>query len=275
MKAISVIKVIVRYIVLILFALCVLFPLFNALINSVKTNAEIYRMTLLPGVPSFQNYVNVFKNNTFYIGLINSLIITVMSIICSVAVTSIASYGISRRKEKRFTFIYIFFLSSMMIPVAANMTALYSIVRNMGLLNTRTGLIFVYIAGAVPMGIMLYTGFIKSIPRELDEAATIDGCGYVKRFYVVILPLLKPIIVTHILMSSINIWNDFFTPLLLISSPEKKTLTFAVYSYMGEHATDWGSVFAMLTLAMLPPILMFLFSQKHFYSGITAGAVKG
>lgn len=264
-----------KYIVLTAFAIMVLFPIANTLMNSFKSNSDIYRMVLWPKEFSIQNYVKVFHNSVFYMGILNSIIVVSVSVVCSIMITSIASYGISRRKEKRFTFIYIFFLSAMMIPVAANMTALYSIIKNLGLLDTRTGLILIYIAGGVPMGIMLFTGFIKSIPRELDEAAMIDGCGYIRRFYLVIFPLLKPIIVTQILMTSVSWWNDFFTPLLLISSTEKQTLTFAVYSFMSEHSTDWGSVFAMLILAMLPPVLMFLFAQKHFYNGIAAGAVKG
>ena len=264
-----------KYTLLTVFAIMVLFPIANALMNSFKSNADIYRVTLLPKELNFQNYINVLHNKTFYIGTLNSIIILVVSMVCAVLLTSFASYGLSRRKEKRFTFIYMFFLSAMMIPLGANMTALYSIIKQLGLLDTRTGLVLINITGAIPMGTMLYTGFIKSIPRELYESAMIDGCGYIKRFYLIIFPILKPTFVTQILMSSVSIWNDFFLPLLLISSPDKKPITFAVYAFASEHATDWGAIFAMLTLAMIPPILLFLLSQKHFYSGAAAGAVKG
>lgn len=268
-------KATVRYVVLIFYAICALFPIANAVMCSFKSNADIYRANLLPSSPNIENFIKVLHNETFYVGLLNSIIIVAAALVIAILLTSIASYGISRRKEKRFNFIYIFFLSAMMIPVAANMTALYSLIKSLGLLDSRSGLILINVSGAIPMGIMLYTGFIKSIPRELDEAAIVDGCGYIKRFYLVIFPLLKPIIVTQIITSSVGLWNDFFTPLLLISTPSKKPLTFAVYSFIGEHATDWGAVFAMLTLAMIPPIVLFLCAQKHFYGGIAAGAVKG
>lgn len=270
-----ILKNIAKYTLLTVFAIMVLFPIANAVMNSFKSNADIYRVALLPKDLTFQNYIKVLHNKTFYIGTLNSIIILVTSMVCSVLITSFASYGLSRRKEKRFTFIYMFFLSAMMIPLGANMTALYSVIKQLGLLDTRTGLVLIYITGAIPMGTMLYTGFIKAIPRELDESAMIDGCGYIKRFYLIIFPLLKSTIVTHILMSSVGIWNDFFLPLLLIYSPDKKPITFAVYAFASEHATDWGSIFAMLTLAMIPPILIFLLTQKHFYTGIAAGAVKG
>lgn len=263
------------YIILTVHGILVMFPIINIIFSSFKTNMEINRATFFPSKFVLDNYIKAVSTPFYITSFINSLVILFFTMLLAVLITSLAGYALARRREKRFTVIYLFFLSAMMIPTAANMTALYSIIRQLGLLDTRLGLILIYTAGAIPMGIMLYSGFIKSIPRELDEAALVDGYGYFKRFYRIILPLMKPIIITQIITSSVSSWNDFFTPLLLLHSPEKKTLTLMVYNFTSEHATNWGAVFALLVLAMLPPILIFLVSQKHFLSGVIAGAVKG
>lgn len=124
------------------------------------------------------------------------------------------------------------------------------------------------------MGIMLYTGFIKGISRSLDESASIDGCGRLRIFALIILPLLKPVTVTYMVISSISIWNDFLMPLLFIRTASKKTITLAVYSFMSEYVNDWGAVYALLTIAFLIPVAFFLYNQKHFYGGMTDGSVK-
>lgn len=263
------------YLVLTLFCIILLFPIANAVVSSFKTNAEINRVALFPSSFSFANYAKVVKTPIVWTGFLNSAIVVLSTMALSVVLASFAGYGIARRTEKRFTAFYFLFLSAMMIPTAANMSALYDLVRKLGLLDTRLGLILIYTAGAMPMGVMLYTGFLKSIPKELDESATIDGCSYMQRFFVVILPLLKPIIVTQIITSCISVWNDFFTPLLLIRSAEKKTISVAIYAFSGENFSDWGAIFALLVLAMIPPVLLFILCQKHFYQGITTGAVKG
>ncbi len=263
------------YIILTVFCIIILFPVINAVVSSFKTNADINRTALLPSGLYLQNYVKVAKNRAVWLGMINSFIIVGLTMMFSVMLASLAGYGIARRTEKRFVFIYYFFLSAMMIPTAANMTALYALIRRLGLLDTRTGLILIYTAGALPMGVMLYTGFLKNIPKELDESAMIDGCGYLKRFVRVILPLMKPIIVTQIITSCVGVWNDFFTPLLLIRSPESRPLTAAIYSFTSENFSDWGAIFAVLVVAMIPPITLFICCQKYFYSGVTAGAIKG
>jgi raffinose/stachyose/melibiose transport system permease protein len=125
------------------------------------------------------------------------------------------------------------------------------------------------------MGILLYTGFIKNIPKELDEAATIDGCNYFQKFWLIIFPLLKPVTITYAVISSITVWNDFLIPMLFLRSQYKKTITLAVYSYSSAHGTEWGAIYAMLTIAIIPLIIFFIFTQKYFYKGLTAGALKG
>lgn len=261
---------------LVIWPLCVLvlFPIGYIVLSSFKTNAEINRVLSLPASPSFANYQKVFESPLFASGTINSFVITVSSLVIGVAVSSLAGYAIGRQRGRLFVFIYGLFVMSLMIPAGANLSTIYVLIKNLGLLNSQLGLILIYAAGVVPFGVLLYAGFIKTIPLELDEAATIDGCGYFARFRIIILPLLRPAIVTHVVLSAVGIWNDFLMPFLLITSDDRKTLPLAVFAFQSNRVTDYGPIFAMLTLAVIPPTLLFLFTQRYFYNSV-AGAVKG
>ncbi|MFD0671433.1 carbohydrate ABC transporter permease [Cohnella sp. GCM10027633] len=250
-------------------------PVLYVFVSSLKTTAEINRVVLVPEQLYWTNYVNVFKSKEVVHGLWNSAFITVVSMAIAVAVTSLASYSIGRRSEKLFGGLYLLFLSAMMIPVGSSLVSLYAIIKSLGLTNSAYGLILIYAAQAIPMGVLLYSGFVKTIPRELDEAATIDGCGYYRRFMAMIFPLMKPVSITFAVISSIGIWNDFLMPLLFITSESKRTLPLAIYSFTSSHASDLGGIFAMLNVALIPPILFFATMRKYFFEGLTAGAVKG
>ena len=255
-------------------SLLILLPIGYIVLSSFKTNAEINRVLTLPASPSFDNYRKVFASPLFASGTLNSFAITMCALIIGVLVSSLAGYAIGRQRGRLFVLIYGLFVMSLMIPAGANLTTIYVLVKNLGLLNSQLGLILIYAAGVVPFGVLLYAGFIKTIPLELDEAATIDGCGYFTRFRLVILPLLRPVIVTHVVLSAVGIWNDFLMPFLLITSDERKTLPLAVFAFQSNRVTDYGPIFAMLTMAALPPTLFFLFTQRYFYNSV-AGAVKG
>lgn len=250
-------------------------PVVYVFVSSLKTTAEINRVVLIPEQLYWINYGNVFKNKLVLQGMWNSVFITAASMAVAVAVSSLAGYAIGRRTEKLFRLLYLLFLSAMMIPVGSSLVSLYTIIKSIGLTNSAFGLILIYSAQAIPLGILLYSGFVKTIPRELDEAATIDGCGYYRRFGSVLFPLMKPVSITFVVISSINVWNDFLMPLLFITSEGKRTLPLAVYSFTSSHAADLGGIFAMLTIAVVPPIIFFAFMRNYFFEGLTAGAVKG
>lgn len=266
---------VLKYIFVYVGVIIILIPIVNILISGFKTTEEINRVISLPSRLYFGNYVKVLSDPYAVVSFVNSIIITSVTLSICILFCSLAAYPLSRRREKVFGFLYIFFLSAMMIPAVANLSTLYSIFLSLGLKNTRTALILINSSLQIPMGILLYTGFIKSIPRELDEAAIIDGSNYLQRFFKVIFPLLKPVTIAYVVISSITVWNDFLMPLLLISTPEKRPVTLAVYSYVSEHVADFGAIYAMLTIAIIPPVIFFLSTQKHFYRGITVGAVKG
>lgn len=264
-----------KYIVVYTGVIIIMIPIVNIFLAGFKTTGEINRVLSFPSSFYLENYKKVFTSSYVMGSFLNSTIITTATILLNVALCSLAAYSLARRKEKVFSFLYYFFLSAMMIPAVANLSTLYSIVITIGLKDTRLALILIYSALQVPMGILLYTGFIKTLPKQLDEAAKIDGCNYMQTFIKVITPLLKPVTASYAVITVIFVWNDFLMPLMIINSQEKKPLTLAVYSFVSEHAADYGAIYAMLIVAMIPPIALFIASQKYFYKGITMGAVKG
>ena len=265
---------ILQYVFIYAITLIVLLPILNIFISAFKTNAEINRSQILPSALAVKNFVKVLKNKTFYTGMSSSLIITGGSLLLSTVISVMAAYPLSRCKGKLYGFIYFFFLSAMMIPAVSTMIPQYVMLKKIGLINTRFGLILIY-GSRVSMGIMMFTFFIKSIPKELDEAALIDGCGYFRAFFCVVLPSLKPVVISYIMVNIVNIWNDFLLPELFISSKAKQPITLAVYSFSNFYGSDWGAIFALMALSVLPPMILFICCQKYFFKGMTAGAVKG
>ena len=265
----------IAYLVIGLFCLFELVPLCYVVLSGFKTNTEINRVTFFPSHLRLQNYTDVFASPLVIPGFVNSLIIIVGSLLIGVMVSALAGYALSRWRGIFSLAIYLVFLSAFMIPNATNLATTYALLQKLGLLDSRAGLIMIYAAGTIPFGVLLYAGFVKTIPRELDEAAMIDGCGFFRRFYYVVFPLLRPAVVTHIVLNVIGIWNDFLTPLVYITSDDKKPLPLAMFSFVSNHATDWGAIFALLTLSMIPPLLFFLIAQKYIYQALTQGVVKG
>lgn len=266
---------VLKYVFIYLIALLIILPILYMFLSSFKNPGEVNKMVSLPSGFYPENYKAVFQNDTAVRSFANSGIISVFTITIDILLCALASYAMARRKEKYFSFLYLLFLSAMMIPVVANLPSIYSIILKFGLKDTKTALVLIYAATQIPMGILLFTGFIKGIPRELDEAAIIDGCGYLQRFFKVLFPLMKPVMVTYALTTLVYVWNDFLMPLMVISSEKKKPITLAVYSFVNEHQTNFGAIYAMLVVAVVPPILLFILLQKQFYQGGAAGAVKG
>lgn len=265
-----------KYLVVYVPVILILLPLANILISGFKTNSEVVQaLKLWPSSFYLGNFIRVFQNRAILFSFVNSLSITAVAIAVSIFLSSLAAYPISRIGGKGYKLVYFYFLSAMMIPAASNLATLYSIMLFLGLKNTRIGLALVYAAFQIPTGILFYTSFLKTIPRALDEAAAIDGCTFLQRFYVIIFPLLRPVTFTFSVLSSLAIWNDFLMPLLFISSPLKKPVTLMIFSFLSQFSSEYGPVYAIMILAVVPPIVLFAFNRKVFMSGIMAGSLKG
>ncbi|MCL2033140.1 MAG: carbohydrate ABC transporter permease [Oscillospiraceae bacterium] len=252
-----------------------LFPILYAILSSFKTKVEMGDVLALPSSLYLENYQVAWERSDFPALLTNSLFVTVLSMSIILVIGSLAAYPISRNSGKLYVFLYLFFLSGMMVPFQSGMIPLYGLIRNLGLMNTRLSLVLVAVNASIPITILIFTGFIKTIPRELEEAAKIDGCGYMKTLFRIVFPLLVPATVSVIILNILPIWNDFMSPLLFISRAELRTLPVGIYMFIGDRSSDFGPIFAISTLTLIIPVALFLSLQKYFYKGITAGAVKG
>ncbi|HJA94533.1 MAG TPA: carbohydrate ABC transporter permease [Candidatus Eisenbergiella merdipullorum] len=266
---------IAQYIYIYLITIIVLFPVLNIFVSAFKTNTEILRSTMLPAPLYLGNFQKVFQQKYLYSGFLNSIVITVCSLFISTILSMLAAYPLSRNDGRVYKFIYFFFISAQLIPSVTNLIPLYQLLKNLHLMDTRIGMILLY-GSQMVMGILLFTSFIKTIPRVMTEAAEIDGCNYLQAFFYVVFPMLKPVTVTYIMVRVLSIWNDFLWPQLFLPSREKQTITLVVFAYQNESAgNDWGAIFALMALSSLPPILFFILNQKYFFENMSLGAIKG
>lgn len=253
-------------------------PIYYMVVTTFKTPAEATLSPLgLPTNITFANYAKAIKAMNYPRALMNNVIISGVAIIFLIVFASMAAYAISRNsKNKSFKFIYSIFMIGLIIPFQIAIIPLYRIISGMGLMDTHLGVIMISVFCInLPLSIFLFRGFINTVPEELEEAAFIDGCGIFKSFWVIIFPLLKPIVATVVILDALAVWNDFMTPLLFLQSPKKAVLLQEVYKNVGPFSTDWTSFFPMLVMATLPLVVFYLIMQRHIIDGVVAGAVKG
>jgi raffinose/stachyose/melibiose transport system permease protein len=258
------------------FAAIYIIPIYAVIAISLKTTREvIYTPLAFPKTLYLENFKKVWKMLDFFRVYRNSLTVSLSSVVMRILFSSMAAFTLAKHKNKMNTFLYFFFLSGLMIPIYTVVVPLLQLIKNLGLMNSHWGLIVVYIATGMPFSIFLLTGFVRSIPNELIEAAVVDGCSIYKIFFVIVFPLLKPALTTLFILDFLAIWNDFFLPMLTLTKTSMKTITVAMYSFYGEFGSRWELSFAGYTLAIIPIIIMYLFLQKNIVNGILLGAVKG
>lgn len=263
---------------LVMIALALLFfiPLYMTFINGFKTYNEVMTSTIaLPEVFQLKNFAVAWKQINFFGVFLNSLIITVASVLGILAISSAAAFQLVRRPGIVSHVIFLAILSSLVIPFQTMMIPLVKVAKDLNLIDTMHGIIMMYWGFGIPLALFLYHGFIKAVPRELEEAAYMDGCGTFGVYYRILLPLLKPITTTIAILHSLWIWNDFLLPLITLSSKKNQTIPLASSIYFGQYTNEWHLAMAVLTMAVLPVMIFFLSMQRNIIEGITAGAVKG
>lgn len=257
-------------------AIAFFFPLYITFVNGLKTYQEVIVSTVsLPQAFQFQNFATVWKQINFLGVFMNSLIVTVVSVVGILLISSAAAYQLVRRPGRVSQIIFLAILSSLVIPFQTMMVPLVKVAKDLGLIDTLYGLIMMYWGFGIPLALFLYHGFIKSIPRELEEAAHIDGSGTAGVYFRILLPLLKPITTTVAILQALWIWNDFLLPLITLNAKANQTIPLAASVYFGQYTNEWHLAMAALTMAIIPIILFFLSMQRYIIQGITAGAVKG
>lgn len=263
-------------ILLIGYALVVLYPVLNLFMSSFKTTREIFMNPFsLPTVWRFENYVEVWQKGGFDKYFLNSIFTTSVSILIVILFGSMAANGIARYSYKTKLLVYLLFLSGIVLPLKAAIIPLFLLIEKLGLTDTRMSLILIFTAMGIPSTVFILSGFMKTIPKDLEYAARIDGCNDFMIYRKVIMPLSMSSITLVTIYNLVPIWNDFFFPLIFISSDSKKTLPLGVASFFGQYQIQWNLIFAALSIAIIPMVVVYVFMSKYFIKGMTAGAVKG
>lgn len=261
-----------------IFSLVVLIPFLLIILNSVKPSAEAAYFSLdLPSVVKWENYINAFTKGNMLRSYINSFLIAVISTLISNVTAAMAAFVVVRSVNKINKALYGYFFFG--IVATSNMVATVSVMSKLHLTNSLIGIILLTGAQGISFAMLLYTGFIKGIPKELDEAAVMDGATGWRLFFRVIFPLLKPVTVTGLLLNFIGAWNGFDTQLYLLTDTDKWGVMLSMYGIYGEFSsawsTDWGLICAYIVLTSIPVVIMYLFGQRYIIAGMTTGAVKG
>ncbi|HEY5584758.1 MAG TPA: carbohydrate ABC transporter permease [Ruminiclostridium sp.] len=263
-------------IALFIVAALIVFPIILLFITTFKEAKDLYNPFSIPNFGNFENYIKVFKTVNVPLAFGNTIIITVSTIVINILISSMAGYAISRSKEKAIKLLFFYFVFGLIIPFQSSMIITFKLGMTLHLINTRTFLILQYIAGGCAYAIMLYVGFTKNIPKELEEAASIDGYGPFSIFFKIVFPLLRPATLTLATITVFWYWNDFSGPLIYLNDKAKSTIMYSIFMFqLDQRSTAVGPVYTLCFLSIIPVFLFFIIAQKYLVEGLVAGAVKG
>lgn len=267
----------ILYTALISLAVVQIFPLVWLLFFSLKNNQEVFNTAPLafPTNPKWENYVRVWTDGNIGVYFLNSVWITVVAVIITVLLASLVTFAITRMKWKYSSLTLGLFMVGLMIPVHSTLIPLFSLFVKVNLMDNPLSIILTYTAFNLPITIMILLGFYYTLPREIEEAAIMDGCSIHRMFFQIILPMTAPVIATTAIINMIYNWNEFVFVNTFISSDKYKTLTVGIQNFIGQYMTDWGAIGATLMISILPILIMFFILSNRIVEGITSGAVKG
>jgi raffinose/stachyose/melibiose transport system permease protein len=258
----------------ILASLIMVIPVYLIVINAFKSSAQASSMGIdLPAAVHLENFSTVIDKGKLVTSFLNSMLYASISTALGTFFAAMAAYVLSRNRTPLNRFLYFFLIMGIALPI--NFFTLTKMMQVTHLINTKPGIIILYAATQIPFAVFLMYGFIDSIPRELDEAAILDGCGAIQLFIQVILPLLTPVLVTVGILSFLGAWNDFLLPLYYLNNSANWPMTLAVYNFFGQYQQNWNLVSADILLTILPVVVVYLAGQRFILSGLTSGAVKG
>lgn len=256
-----------------------LVPILLVLLNSFKSRFYIssspFAMPNSETFVGFENYLNGLSSSGFFISFIRSVWVSIASVLVIIVCTSMASWFIVRVKNKFTKAIYFLFAFSMIVPFQMVMYTMTFIVNRISFDNV-FGIVFVYLGFGAGLSVFMFTGFVKAVPLEIEEAAEIDGCNPLQTFFLVVFPVLKPTIITVSILNSMWVWNDYLLPYLILGTDHKTVPVAIQIAMQGAYgATDYGGFMAMLVLAIIPIVIFYIASQKYIIKGVISGAVKG
>ncbi len=256
-------------------ALIYLSPFYFVVVNSLKPFGEIIENAAsLPSTIRWDNFVKAWNTVSFPQVFLNSLLVTSFSIAGMVLLGAMAAWRMVRRPHKISGLIFVLFVSAMVIPFQSVMIPMVKVAKMFGLLNSIPGIVVIYFGFGMPLTVFLLHGFVKSIPKELEESAYIDGCSTFQSFFQIVFPLMRTMVVTVIILQTLWIWNDFLLPLLVLFDESIRTIPLGIFSFFGQYLNQWDSALATLIMGMVPIIIFFLILQNYIIKGITAGSIK-
>jgi raffinose/stachyose/melibiose transport system permease protein len=235
---------------------------------------------LTPGIfpssrPTLDNFINAWNSSSLPGAIITSLVVTTLASLAVLTLSTMAAYPLARSTARLSNFTFYAFLAGLLLPFQLALIPLYMQLRDLGLLGTVWSLVIVYAGVQMPFSIFLLTTFVRSsVPLEFEEAAQIDGCSPIRTFWHVVVPLLRPALGTVLILNSVGIWNDFFTPLIYLAGSDQVTIPMAIYEFVGQYVNNWPLIFASLIISMLPILTLYLIFQRYVIRGF-AGGLKG
>lgn len=264
------------YIVATAIAFIFLMPFYISFTYSFKTKSEIaFTRLAFPKVFHFENYAKALEVSHFFNAAKNSIIVTIGVVLILTIVCSMAAYVVARNKGKIYSAIYYTSLAAILIPFQVVMLPLYKTMAFFHLMNTNLGLIIAEAGFQVGYNVFLYTGFIKTVPVDIEEAAFIDGCGRFRCYWTIVFPLLKPIVATSIILNFLSAWNEFPISLIIAQKEVAKTIPLSQYFFFGQYSSDLNLAFASFNIAIIPVIVLYFVLQKYIIGGIMSGGIKG
>jgi raffinose/stachyose/melibiose transport system permease protein len=261
---------------IVLIALLFLSPFYFIIINSFKPFGQIVQNAAsFPEFFRFENYAVAWRTVKFPLVFMNSVLVSTFSITGMVLLGAMAAWRMVRRPHMISGLVFVIFIAAMMIPFQSVMIPMVKVASMFGLLNSIPGIVIINIGFGLPLTVFLFHGFVKTIPLDLEEAAYLDGCTTLQTFFLIVLPLMKSMVATVIILQTLWLWNDFLLPLLILFKDSIKTIPLGIFSFFGQYLNQWDSALATLVMGMIPIILFFLLLQNAVIKGITAGSVKG
>lgn len=274
-----ILSLILRYLVLVAIILFLLFPIYWMLATSFKTNMEAYMYppTFAPQEVSVASYLSLFTtNNQFFVYYVNNFIVSGITALVCTLVAIITGYAIARFNIRWTALVASLLVFTQMFPIVSRMISLYGLMSDVGLINTRTGLVLAISAAQIPFCATLMSSFFRNIPKEIEEAAYVDGAGRTRILFSVITPLVKPGMLAVGIYAFLQTWDDYLHAATLIQSDNLRTLSIGIsLRYLGELSYDWSLINAISVIGTIPMVLVFFFFQKYMVKGLVAGAVKG
>lgn len=267
----------VTYVILLVMIAVSVFPAIWMLSTSIKSVTELYTIppVVIPTSPTANNYIKVLQDSKMYMAFFNSVVITISVVLLTLLLSVLAGYGLARFQFKGSGILKVGLLFGQMVPGVVIIIPLYFLFSKTGLLDTRISLVIADMALTIPMGVIMLSSFFAGIPRQIEEAAKIDGCTGFSALFRVVLPMARPGLTSVAIYTFINVWEEFLFALNLTSSSNMRTLPIAISMFSGEFSVDWGATMAAAAVVALPVLLLFLLCNRYFVQGLTDGAVKG